>query len=429
MSALSVALDQLKAGGMIILVDDEDRENEGDLVCAAEFATPEAINFMTRFGRGLVCLSLPPEHVDRLGLPQMVAQNRTPRKTGFTVSIEARTGITTGISAFDRATTIAAAIAGGSTADDIVSPGHVFPLRAVEGGCIARNGHTECSIDLARMAGLTPAAVICEIMNDDGTMARRPDLEVFAAEHDLPILTIEEVIAHRMATETWVEKVATARLPTSHTGTEFEAWAFRSLIDGAEHLAIVKGPIGGNGGSDAPLVRVHSECLTGDVLGSLRCDCGSQLQHALKCIADEGAGAVIYVRGHEGRGIGLANKIAAYALQDRGCDTVDANLALGLPVDGRDYGIAAQILRAIGAERVRLMTNNPDKARSLQRYGVDVVERVPLVIPPTAHNQDYLETKQARMGHMLGAQQRQAPAANLDTLQASQLSPNLENVA
>lgn len=397
MSALSVALERLAAGGMIILVDDEDRENEGDLVCAAEFATPEAVNFMSRFGRGLICLSLPPEHVDRLGLPQMVAANRTARQTGFTVSIEARTGVTTGISAFDRARTIEAAIADGATAVDIVSPGHVFPLRAVAGGCLQRNGHTEASVDLARMAGLKPAAVICEILNEEGTMARRPDLDRFAAQHDLPILTIEALVEHRLASEILVEEVAVARLPIRDIDADFRIRAYRSQVDGTEHVAVTLGEVGAGA-----LVRVHSECLTGDALGSLRCDCGDQLHQSLKMIAAEGAGIVVYVRGHEGRGIGIANKIRAYALQDQGCDTVDANAALGLPVDGRDYAGAAQIIRALGARSIRLLSNNPDKADALARYGVEIVERRPLRTPVNPHSAGYLATKRERLGHDLG---------------------------
>ena len=396
MSALSVALDRLASGGMIILVDDEDRENEGDLVCAAEFATPEVVNFMSRYGRGLICLSLTPEHVDHLGLQQMVATNRTARQTGFTVSIEARTGVTTGISAFDRARTIEAAIADGVTGADIVSPGHVFPLRAVPGGCLQRDGHTEASIDLARMAGLKPAAVICEILKDDGTMARRADLDVFAAKHDLPILSIKALIEHRWSTETLVEEVADARLPIRNIDADFRILAFRNRVDGSEHVAITLGEIG-----PGALVRVHSECLTGDAMGSLRCDCGDQLNRSLGLIAAEGAGAVVYVRGHEGRGIGLANKIRAYALQDAGCDTVDANLALGLPVDGRDYAAAAQIIRALGAPSIRLLSNNPRKVEALSRYGVEIVDRVPLKTPINAHCAGYLSSKRKRLGHDL----------------------------
>ncbi len=397
MSALSVALDRLAAGGLIILVDDEDRENEGDLVCAAEFATPEVVNFMSHFGRGLICLSLPPEHVDRLGLQQMVATNRTARQTGFTVSIEARTGVTTGISAFDRARTIEAAIAEGATGADIVSPGHVFPLRAVAGGCLQRDGHTEASIDLARMAGLKPAAVICEILKDDGTMARRPDLDLFAAQHDLPILSIRALIEHRLSTESLLEEVADAHLPVRGIDADFRIRAFRNLVDGSEHVAITLGDIG-----TGCLVRVHSECLTGDAFGSLRCDCGDQLTQSLKRIAAEGAGAVIYVRGHEGRGIGIANKVRAYALQDAGCDTVDANEALGLPVDGRDYAGAAQIIRALGARSIRLLSNNPRKAESLTRYGVEILERVAVRAVANPHSAGYLATKRERLGHDLG---------------------------
>lgn len=396
MSALSVALERLAAGGMIILVDDEDRENEGDLVCAAEFATPEVVNFMSQFGRGLICLSLPPEHVDRLGLPQMVAANRTARQTGFTVSIEARTGVTTGISAFDRARTIEAAIADGATAADIVSPGHVFPLRAVAGGCLQRNGHTEASVDLARMAGLKPAAVICEILNEDGTMARRPDLDRIAALHDLPILTIEALVEHRLASEILVEEVAVARLPVRDIDADFRIRAFRSQVDGTEHVAVTLGEVG-----PGALVRVHSECLTGDAFGSMRCDCGDQLHQSLRMIAAQGAGAVVYVRGHEGRGIGIANKIRAYALQDQGCDTVDANAALGLPVDGRDYAAPAQIIRALGARSIRLLSNNPDKAEALARYGVKIVERRPVRTPVNPHSAGYLATKRERLGHDL----------------------------
>lgn len=394
MPALSQALTQLQRGGMIILVDDEDRENEGDLVVAAEFATPEAVNFMARFGRGLICLALDAAQVDRLGLPPMVADNRARRSTAFTVSVEARDGITTGISAADRARTIAVAADPESRPADLVSPGHVFPLRAAAGGVLARNGHTEGAVDLMRIAGLRPAGVICEIMRDDGQMARRPDLEAFAQEHGLPILSIREIVAHRLATETLVDEVARSQLPTEHSPIPLEMRAFRSRIDGMEHLALLRAPFEGT-----PLVRLHSECLTGDALGSLRCDCGPQLTEALRRIATSRGGALIYLRGQEGRGIGLANKVRAYGLQDEGLDTVEANLALGLAADGRDYAVGAHILKALGIGRVRLLSNNPDKAGALARCGIAVSERVPLEIPANPYNWRYLATKREKFGH------------------------------
>ena len=400
MSALSEALSRLRQGGMIILVDDEDRENEGDLVIAAEFADAKAVNFLAAEARGLICLAMTGERVDRLGLAPMVPVNRTSRKTAFTVSIEARTGVTTGISAADRARTVEAAVAPNATAADILSPGHIFPLRAVENGVLARAGHTEGSVDLMRLAGLEPAAVICEVMNPDGTMARRPELEVFAERHGLPILTIRELIAYRMANEQWVEAQATARLPSAYAGTEaFEAHAFLNRLDGGEHLALVKRPFNGT-----PLVRMHSECLTGDALGSLRCDCGEQLRQSMAAIAASPSGGVlIYLRGQEGRGVGLANKIRAYALQDRGMDTVDANTALGLPVDGRDYAVAAQILTALGIKRVKLLTNNPRKVEALTEGGIEVETRIPVRTKPNPHNAGYLDSKRRRMGHDLPA--------------------------
>lgn len=394
MSALSQALNQLRNGGMVILIDDEDRENEGDLVVAAEFATPEAVNFMARFGRGLICLALTGAQVDRLGLPPMVANNRARRSTAFTVSIEAREGITTGISAFDRSRTVAVATDPQVKPPDIASPGHVFPLRAAEGGVLARDGHTEGAIDLMRLAGLRPAGVICEIMRDDGQMARRTDLEVFARQHDLPILTIRDIIAHRIANETLVDEVARSQLPTEHSPVPLEVRAFRSRLDGTEHLALVRNDLTGT-----PLVRLHSECLTGDALGSLRCDCGPQLQEAMRQIATGAGGALIYLRGHEGRGIGLANKIRAYALQDQGHDTIEANTALGFAADARDYAVAGQILRALGIERLRLLTNNPEKVLSLEQFGIEVAERVPLQIPANPHNWRYLATKRDKFGH------------------------------
>ncbi|PXA90392.1 bifunctional 3,4-dihydroxy-2-butanone-4-phosphate synthase/GTP cyclohydrolase II [Caulobacter sp. D4A] len=400
---LSVALERLETGGMIILVDDEDRENEGDLVQAAQFADAAAVAFMAKQASGLICLAMAAPLIDRLGLPPMVADNRTRRSTAFAVSIEATEGVDTGISAADRARTIQAAVAAGASPADIVSPGHVFPLRAVPGGVLARAGHTEASVELAKMAGLTPAAVICEIMNDDGTMARGDDLAAFAQRQDLPILSIAELRAHLIAADPPVEAVASARLPTRHG--LFEARAFRSRLDGGEHLALVRGPLTGS-----PLVRVHSECLTGDAFGSRRCDCGAQLDAALAKIDASGNGVLVYLRGHEGRGIGLANKIAAYALQDQGLDTVEANHALGFPEDARDYGPAAAILRSLSVCEVRLLSNNPRKARALEDLGVAVRETLPLVVPPDPLSAGYLATKRAKLGHRLSVPPSRIPA-------------------
>ena len=400
MSSLSVALAQLKKGGMVVLVDDEDRENEGDLMVAAEFATPDVIKFMATHGRGLICLALTGAQVDRLGLPPMVATNKARRSTAFTVSIEAREGITTGISSFDRANTIATAINPQVAPEDIVSPGHVFPLRAKEGGVLVRNGHTEGAIDLMKLAGLQQAAVICEVMGEDGHMARRPELQVFAETHGLPILTIEDLAAHRMRTERLVEEVAQAELPSSLTSAPLKVHAFRNLVDGVEHLAIVKPSIAGQ----TPLVRIHSECLTGDAFGSLRCDCGQQLQEALKLISNSDGGAVIYLRGQEGRGIGLANKIRAYALQDQGMDTVEANAALGFAPDLRDYAIAAQILRALNMPTIDLLSNNPQKTSGLAACGITVTHQLPLIVAPNKFNLRYLATKSEKFGHTLSHQ-------------------------
>jgi 3,4-dihydroxy 2-butanone 4-phosphate synthase/GTP cyclohydrolase II len=396
MSSVQRALEALQQGRMIILVDDEERENEGDLVVAADFATPETIAFMATYGRGLICLAMEAARIAELGLPPMTADNRSPKQTAFTVSIEARTGVTTGISAFDRARTVSVAIDPKSGPRDLVSPGHVFPLRAVDGGVLARAGHTEGSVDLARIAGLTPAAVICEVMRDDGTMARRPDLDVLAEAHDLPICTIKDLIDHRMATEVLVEEVAETRLPSSFAAQPLAMHAFRSVIDGSEHIAIVKGPLTGTA-----LVRVHSECLTGDALGSLRCDCGAQLQHAIRRVAEAPCGVVVYMREHEGRGIGLANKIRAYALQDQGVDTVEANHRLGFKDDHRRFELAAQILKSLGVQSLRLMTNNPRKLECLEACGLAVVERVPIEIGGNPHNAAYLSTKRRRLGHAL----------------------------
>ncbi len=388
-------LEDLRQGKMIILVDDENRENEGDLTIAAEKVTPEAINFMAKYGRGLICLALAPEIVDRLKLPPMVYDNKSPYKTAFTVSIEARHGVTTGISAHDRAHTILTAIADDAKPEDLVQPGHVFPLRARRGGVLFRTGQTEGSVDLARLAGLKPAAVICEIMKDDGTMARMPDLEKFAEEHGLKIATVADIIAYRMRTESFVHKAAETILPTPYG--EFKAIAFVNDIDDFEHLALVKGEISPD---KEVLVRVHSECLTGDVFGSYRCDCGEQLRKAMEMIQKEGLGVILYLQ-QEGRGIGLANKLKAYSLQDKGLDTVEANEELGFGPDLRDYGVGAQILVALGVRKMRLLTNNPKKIVGLEGYGLKVVGRVPIEVDPRPENRNYLITKCQKLGHLM----------------------------
>ncbi|WP_028325934.1 bifunctional 3,4-dihydroxy-2-butanone-4-phosphate synthase/GTP cyclohydrolase II [Desulfatirhabdium butyrativorans] len=398
MAKLSIeqAIREIRNGRMVILVDDEDRENEGDLTIAAEKVTPEVINFMAKFGRGLICLSMTGEKVDSLGLPMMVKDNRSPFNTGFTVSIEAAKGVTTGISAADRATTILTAIADGATPDDLVSPGHVFPLRARKGGVIVRAGQTEGSVDLARLAGLKPAGVICEIMDEDGTMARMPSLERFSETHGIGICTIADLIEYRMRKESFVHRAVEATIPTAHAG-EFRIIVYENDVDHMQHIALVKGDIDPQ---KPVLVRVHSECLTGDIFGSLRCDCGDQLHEAMKMIDKEGSGVLLYIR-QEGRGIGLVNKLKAYVLQDQGFDTVDANLELGFQADLRNYGIGAQVLVDLGVRKMRLITNNPKKMIGLEGYGLSIIEQIPIEIPPNDYNRCYLECKKNRMGHTL----------------------------
>jgi 3,4-dihydroxy 2-butanone 4-phosphate synthase / GTP cyclohydrolase II len=395
LSRIEDVIEDLKNGKMIILVDDEDRENEGDLTMAAEKVTPEAINFMAKYGRGLICLSLEQQLVERLKLPLMVTDNKSPFNTAFTVSIEAREGVTTGISAHDRAKTILTAVKDDAKPEDLVQPGHIFPLRAKKGGVLFRTGQTEGSVDLARLAGLKPAGVICEIMNDDGTMARMPDLIKFAKEHDLKIATIADIIAYRMRNESFVHIVAETVLPTPFG--EFKAYGFINDIDANEHLALVKGDIDPE--KDI-LVRVHSQCLTGDVFGSYRCDCGNQLEKAMKIIHDEGLGVILYLQ-QEGRGIGLANKLKAYALQDKGRDTVEANEELGFQADLRDYGVGAQMLHALGIRKMRMMTNNPKKIKGIEGYGLEVTGRVPIECEPKPENMRYLLTKCQKLGHMM----------------------------
>jgi len=395
-STIKEAIEDIKNGKMVILVDDEDRENEGDLCMAAEYVTPEAINFMAKYGRGLICLTLNNELADKLNLPLMVRDNQSRFGTAFTVSIEARKGVTTGISAADRATTISTAVADDVEADDIVSPGHVFPIRARKGGVLVRTGQTEGSVDLARLAGLKHSGVICEVMKDDGTMARMPDLEIFAEEHGLKIVTIADLIDFRMQHERLVRRAATATLPTRYGG-EFKIIIYENDVDSIEHMALVKGEILPD---DEVLVRVHSECLTGDVFGSQRCDCGDQLHTAMEMVDKEGKGVIVYMH-QEGRGIGLANKIKAYHLQEHGRDTVEANIELGFKSDLRDYGIGAQILVDLGVRKMRLMTNNPKKIVGLEGYGVEIVERVSVEIKPTEDSIRYLTTKKEKMGHIL----------------------------
>lgn len=389
------AVARITRGEQVIVVDDEDRENEGDLILASEKVNPEAINFMARFGRGLICVSLTADRCDDLGLPLMVEKNTSTHGTAFTVSVEVREGITTGISAHDRAATVEALVNPATRPEDLQRPGHMFPLRARKGGVLKRAGHTEASVDLARIAGLLPSGVLCEIMDDDGQMARLPRLQEFAREHGLGILTVADLIAHRMRTENLVERVAGPELPTQ--AGDFRIYGYRNRVTGEEHVALVMGEID----PEQPvLVRVHSQCLTGDIFGSRRCDCGAQLEAAMRLIACEGRGVLLYLL-QEGRGIGLFNKLRAYELQDQGADTVEANVHLGFKADPRDYGTGAQILADLGARRLRLMTNNPKKFTALRGFGLEIVERVPLEVPPTDSSRPYLETKKNKMGHLL----------------------------
>jgi 3,4-dihydroxy 2-butanone 4-phosphate synthase / GTP cyclohydrolase II len=389
------ALEDIRQGKFVVVVDDEDRENEGDLTIAAQFATPEAVNFMVTHARGLVCLCITEERCDELGLRQMTEQNETPFRTAFTVSVEAREGVTTGISAHDRAHTIQVAIDPTSSATDLVQPGHVFPLRARRGGVLQRAGQTEAAVDLARLAGLNPAGVVCEIMKDDGTMARVPDLARYCERHGLKMITVADLIEYRRRHERLVERLTSVRLPTAYG--EFTAVAFRESLTGKHHVALVKGEVAGEGDV---LVRVHSECLTGDVFHSLRCDCGEQLELALQRIEAEGKGVLLYLA-QEGRGIGLLNKLKAYELQEQGLDTVEANLALGLPVDARDYGIGNQILADLGLSTIRILTNNPKKMTSIEGFGLEVVAQEPIEVPPNHENRHYLDTKRQKLGHAL----------------------------
>ena len=394
-STIEDAIEEVKQGKMIVIVDDEDRENEGDLMIAAEHCTPEAVNFMAKYGRGLICLTLTEQRTAQLGLPMMVQENQAQFGTPFTVSIDAKKDITTGISAADRAKTIEVTMDPEATQYDLVMPGHIFPLRAKDGGVLVRAGQTEGSVDMARLAGLKPAGVICEIMNDDGTMARVPELSKFVKKHKIKMITIKDLMEYRLNSEALVEEVAVTQMPTDFG--EFKAVAFRNTLIDQVHIALVKGEVT----PDKPtLVRVHSQCLTGDVFGSHRCDCGEQLAQALNMIEKEGHGVLLYLY-QEGRGIGILNKLKAYALQDEGHDTVQANAELGFKPDLRDYGIGAQILRALGLGKIRIMSNNPRKIIGLEAYGLEMVERVPIEVQPQKHNIKYLKTKQDKMGHLI----------------------------
>ncbi len=394
--SIKQAIEDIKAGKMVILVDDEDRENEGDLTMAAEAVTPEAINFMAKYGRGLICLPLTTDKLKQLDLPMMVNNNTSMYETGFTVSIEARKGVTTGISAADRAHTILTAIKNDAKPSDLARPGHIFPLRARDGGVMVRVGQTEGSVDLSRLAGLDPSAVICEIMDDDGTMARMPSLEIFSKEHGIGICTIADLVAYRTNTEKFIRQAAETVIPTKFGG-DFRIVAYENDLDNLTNIAIIKGEVDSG---EPVLVRVHSECMTGDIFGSERCDCGDQLHRAMELMDKEGSGVILYLR-QEGRGIGLINKLKAYELQRQGFDTVEANEKLGFKADLRDYGIGAQMLVDLGVEKMKLLTNNPKKIIGLEGYGLSVVEQIPIKMVPTKHNKDYLECKQLKLGHLL----------------------------
>jgi 3,4-dihydroxy 2-butanone 4-phosphate synthase / GTP cyclohydrolase II len=406
-ASIPEAIDEIRRGRMVIVVDDADRENEGDLIMAAERVTPEAIAFIVRHTSGVICMPVIGERLDELEIPLMVAANTDSRRTAFTVSVDARIGVTTGISAADRARTIRTIIDPETEPSDLSRPGHVFPLRYRDGGVLKRAGHTEAAVDLARLAGLFPAGVLCETVNEDGTMARLPDLERFARAHDLKIISIAELIEHRRLNEVLVTKVAEANIPTRHG--EFRSIAYESVTDARTHVALVMGDI--DDGQDV-LTRVHSECLTGDVFGSLRCDCGGQLDRAMELIGREGRGVILYVRGHEGRAIGITHKLRAYALQDRGRDTVEANIELGFPADQRDYGIGAQILYDLGVRSMRLLTNNPEKRAGLEGHGLAINERLPLQTDPTPQNVGYLRAKREKLGHLLDLPGVDGPASD-----------------
>src|SRR6476619_5455193 len=415
-ATIEAAIEDIREGRMVVVVDDEDRENEGDLTIAAQFATPDAINFMATHARGLICLCVTEERADTLGLRPMTDHNEAPLGTAFTVSVEAREGVTTGISAADRSRTIQVAIHPASTPHDLVQPGHVFPLRAKPGGVLERIGQTEAAVDLARLAGLTPAGVVCEVMNDDGTMARVGDLVPYCERHGLKMITVADLIAYRRRNERLVERVVATKLPTVFG--DFTAVGYRSLVDEKHHVAMVKGDVAGQ---EDVIVRVHSECLTGDVFHSLRCDCGEQLEAALSMIEAEGRGVLLYLS-QEGRGIGLLNKLRAYRLQEEGLDTVDANLKLGLPADLRDYGIGAQILVDLGLSSIRILTNNPKKILGLEGYGLSVTDQVPIRSVPNPHNEAYLRAKRDRMGHTLHHQGTNVDAEMLAAEQHERLS-------
>ncbi|MEP6972554.1 MAG: bifunctional 3,4-dihydroxy-2-butanone-4-phosphate synthase/GTP cyclohydrolase II [Actinomycetota bacterium] len=395
-ASIPEAVEDIRTGRIVIVVDDADRENEGDLIMAAEKVTPEAIAFIVRHTSGVICMPVTGDRLDELQIPLMVAANTDHQRTAFTVSVDARRGVTTGISASDRATTILAIVSAATTPEDLSRPGHVFPLRYRDGGVLKRAGHTEASVDLARLAGLYPAGVLCETVNEDGTMARLPDLVTFAAEHDLKIISIADLIAYRRQHEVLVSRLAEATIPTPEG--EFRSFAYESAVDGRTHVALVLGEIG-NG--EEVLTRLHSECLTGDVFASMRCDCGEQLHRSMEIVGEEGRGVILYIRGHEGRAIGLTHKLRAYELQDQGRDTVEANIELGFPADPRDYGIGAQILVDLGVRTMRLLTNNPAKRAGLEGYGLSISARVPIETEPTPQNIEYLRTKREKLGHLL----------------------------